>query len=152
MKSRSRAPLLIVALAVALTACGSPSRTGEPTPTTTTPRRPSPTVISDGAVCGVTALGGGPFSASAVKYPALLHGCPSGAPAAGIRFSLVVANGKRYKPTNYEGDGWMARIPPGTYRAVDVLGCPDRFSERSFAVTSGKTTLGVVVWYGCTYR
>jgi hypothetical protein len=144
--------ICLVAVAVALAACGAPPRTA--VPMATSPRHsptivPHPEVVSSGLVCGVTALGGGPPSAVGVKYRVLLHRCPSGSPVRGVNFILIAENGKRYHPTTYKDDGWMARLPVGSYRAFDAPGCSG--PGRNFLVSPGKTTLGVVVWWGCNY-
>jgi hypothetical protein len=107
--------------------------------------------IGIGEVCGVTALAGGPASAVGVKNRALLYVCPSGPQEAirGLEFSLMAINGARYKARIYSDRGWSARVPAGTYRAVDRPGCLT--PGRPFVVRAGKTLKGVVVWFGCDY-
>ena len=101
-------------------------------------------------VCGVTALVGGAAPATGVKDPALLHSCPSGLHEVPRGFSLMAANGRRYKAYTYNFKGWFARVPAGTYRAVGVPGC--RTPGRPFVVTAGKTLKGVIVLFGCDYK
>jgi len=62
------------------------------------------------------------------------------------RFSIVASDGRRYQAYTYNHDGWSARLPAGTYRAVGVGGC-----GATFVVTAGKTLEGVVVWCGLAY-
>jgi hypothetical protein len=107
------------------------------------------TTLPVGKVCGVTALAGGPPSAVGVQDPALLRVCPSGRHEVARGFSLMASNGKKYKAYTYNFNAWFARVPAGTYRAVDRPGC--RTPGRPFVVRAGKTLKGVVVWLGCDY-
>jgi hypothetical protein len=110
---------------------------------------PPTTSMGIGEVCGVTALAGGPPSAVGVQDPALLHVCPSGHHEVPRGFNLMASNGQRYKAYTYNFNGWFARVPAGTYSAVDRPGC--RTPGRPFVVRPGKTLKGVVVWFGCDY-
>jgi hypothetical protein len=108
-----------------------------------------------GEACGVTALAGGPPGAVGVKAPSLLHECLTG-PAlreavpsylAGIR--LVSAAGISYELDHWSDTGWTAVLPAGTYRAADVPGCTGY--KKPFTVVPGKTTFGIVIYWGCEY-
>jgi hypothetical protein len=110
-----------------------------------------------GKGCGVTALAGGPGGAVGVKRPALLHECPSGPlmaiPVLRVRglpaVRLVSNSGAMYPIERFDDTGWSAILPVGIYRAVDAPGCT---AEKPFDVTAGRTTLGIIILWGCGYR
>jgi hypothetical protein len=145
---------LLAVLAIAA-ACGSPaSRSSSETPSST--RRsgiavgaPSQHALVVSRVCGVTALGGGPPTGVGVRNPGLLHECPSGPTSREPRFVLVSSTGKSYPVTTYDDTGWSAIVPSGTYRATGMPGC--RSAGPPFAVRTGTTLLGIIVWWGCDY-
>lgn len=100
-----------------------------------------------GKVCGATWRVGGPYQPR--PSPASLRSCPSGPHQTSRLVKLMASDGQVYPAFSYGGLRWSAKLPAGTYRAVDAPGCP--FSQQPFTVTPGKTTLGVIVQWGCIY-
>jgi hypothetical protein len=147
-----RRALALGTMALALFACSARTAvlpTTSTSSTVTTSTVTTSTVLTIGEVCGVTALGGGPETAVGVKDRALLHRCPFGPHKVTTSFSILASNGRRYRPYLYSHDGWTARLPAGTYRAVGAAGCPG--AQGRFVITAGRTLIGVVVWFGCDY-
>jgi hypothetical protein len=62
---------------------------------------------------------------------------------------LMASDGITYPAYSYGDRRWSAKVPAGTYRAVDAPGCPR--NQKRFTVTAGKMTLGVIVMWGCLY-
>lgn len=138
-----RRGLVLVVAALMAGACTSSA------PSTKTVTTSSVRAVLQGKVCGVTALAGGPPGAVGVKQPALLHLCETGRHHAENLFVLVSSTGASYEAYGYADMGWTAALPAGTYRASGMPGCTGY--GKPFKVVAGKTTLGVVVWYGCDY-
>jgi hypothetical protein len=139
---QSRRAVALVALALASAACSTGVAVA---PTTSGITVTTSTVPTMGEVCGVTAMAGGPAGGVGVKDPALLHVCPTGPFQVTDHFSILGSNGKRYKAYS-DRDGWLARLPAGTYRVDGANGCG---AEPPFVVPAGKTHKGVVAWFSC---
>jgi hypothetical protein len=98
-------------------------------------------------VCGVTWLAGGPYHGP--PAPELLRSCPTGPRKPLEPWKLIGSDGVVYTAYNY-GKQWSAQLPAGTYRVIDSPACPAS-SEKPFTVAAGKTTFGVILYWGCTY-
>ena len=133
---------------LALSACGTTS----PNASSTTGLGPSSSSSRAlaGKACGVTEWGG---PTTRLSNAALLHHCPTGPRSTFTLFVLTSSSGVPYTPLFYKDGGWIARLPPGTYRATQLL--PQRNHEvedcfeHTFRIVPSRTVTGVIEGAGC---